>query len=60
MFKSWFLAAFLCGNLGRDGAVWILPGESFTTAAPILETIDFRAENWRSAEVGCGRDFFLL
>jgi hypothetical protein len=46
------LAAFLCGNLGPDRAGWILLGESSTTAAPILETVDFCVENWRSAEVG--------
>ena len=33
-------------------AGWLLLGESSTTAAPILETLDFRLENLRSAEVG--------
>ena len=50
--KSGFLAAFLCGNSGPDRAGWILPGESSTTAAPILKTVDFCVEIWRSAEVG--------
>ena len=43
---------FFWGHWGRDRAGWILPGESSTTAAPILETVDFCVENWRSAEVG--------
>ena len=37
---------------GPDPAGGILLGESSATAAPILETVDFRVENWRSAEVG--------
>ena len=45
----------LCGNLGRDPAGWILLGESSTTAAPNLETVDFCVEKWRSAEVGYSR-----
>ena len=35
-----------------DRAGWILLGQSSTTAAPILETVDFCLRNWKSAEVG--------
>ena len=38
--------------MGPDRAGWILLGESSTTAVPILETVDFCVDNWRSAEVG--------
>ena len=42
------LAASLCGNRGPDGGGWILLGESSTTAAPILKTVDLCLDSQRS------------